>query len=570
MNYGLLEVMTLIGSLGLFLYGMKLMSESLQKVAGNKMRDILASMTSNRVKGVLTGILITSLVQSSSATTVMVVSFVNAGLLTLKQSIGVIMGANIGTTVTAWIISFLGFKVSMSTISLPLIAIALPLLFSSKRSKKSWGELIVGFSLLFIGLDFLKGSVPDIKSNPQMLEFLKDFNNPTMMSIALFMLIGTVLTILIQSSSAAMALTLVMCNEGWISFELSTAMVLGQNIGTTITANLAAMVANTSAKRAARAHLIFNVLGVLLALIFFNPSMHALDHVIRSLGEISPFPKAGESVIASQHAMPIALSIYHTMFNILNTGLLIWFTKPIADFVTKITPSKDQEEEEFHLKHIKTGLLSTPEASLYVAKQEIVHYGEITQKMFKHLTKLYGEDKDKAYSKRLSKIEKYEDSCDQMEIEIAGFLTKVSETKLSQRSSEVISAYYKAIDNIESIGDSCNSIARHVDRKRSLKLEFPEAIEKKLHIMSSYLNDALTIMVKNLSQDEQVDIKDALSIEREIDNYRNILKSDHLINLENKIYDYQVGIIYNDIFSEYERMGDYIINVSQTLISIKS
>lgn len=569
MNYGLLEVMTLIGSLGLFLYGMKLMSESLQKVAGNKMRDILASMTSNRVKGVLTGILITSLVQSSSATTVMVVSFVNAGLLTLQQSIGVIMGANIGTTVTAWIISFLGFKVSMSTISLPLIGIALPLLFSSKRSRKSWGELIIGFALLFIGLDFLKHSVPDIKSNPQMLEFLKDFNHPNMGSIMLFMLIGTVLTILIQSSSAAMALTLVMCNEGWISFELATAMVLGQNIGTTITANLAAMVANASAKRAARAHLIFNVLGVLLALVLFNPSMEALDYIIRSMGHTSPFPQAGESVEAAQHAMPIALSIYHTMFNILNTVLLIWFTKLIAKIVIKLTPLKDNEEEEFHLKHIKTGLLSTPEASLYVAKQEMVHYGELTQKMFNHLQKLYKEDKDKGYSKRLSKIEKYEDSCDLMELEIATFLTKVSETKLTQRSSEVISAYYKAIDNIESVADSCNTIAHHIDRKRGLKLEFTEGVEKKLHIMSGYLADAINVMIKNISSDDNVSYEEALSIEREIDNYRNILKSDHLINLENKVYDYQIGIIYNDIFSEYEKMGDYIINVTQSLKAVK-
>ncbi|QZT36191.1 Na/Pi cotransporter family protein [Halosquirtibacter xylanolyticus] len=569
MNYGLLEVLTLVGSLGLFLYGMKLMSESLQKVAGNKMRDILASMTSNRVKGVLTGVLITSLVQSSSATTVMVVSFVNAGLLTLKQSIGVIMGANVGTTVTAWIITYFGFKMSMSTISLPLIGLALPLLFSSKRSRKSWGELIIGFSLLFIGLDFLKHSVPDINSNPQMLEFLKDFNNPTMSAIFMFMFIGTVLTILIQSSSAAMALTLVMCNEGWISFELAAAMVLGQNIGTTITANLAAMVANTSAKRAARAHLVFNVLGVLLALVFFNPSMHVLDGLVRFLGVTSPFPRAGEAIEATQHAMPIALSIYHTMFNILNTLVLIWFTKPIADFVTKITPIKDQEDEEFHLKHIKTGLLSTPEASLYVAKQEMVHYAEITQKMFKHLEKLYKEEKDKGYSKRLSKIEKYEDSCDNMELEIATFLTKVSETKLSERSSEVISAYYKAIDNIESIADSCNNIARHIDRKRGLKLDFPEMIEKKISIMSGYINDAIAVMIKNISSDDTVNMEEALSIEREIDNYRNILKSDHLINLENKVYDYQVGIIYNDIFSEYEKMGDYIINVTQSLKTVK-
>jgi len=343
MNYSFIDFLTLIGALGFFLYGMKVMSESLQKVAGDKMRDILAKMTSNPVKGVLTGLLITGIIQSSSATTVMVVSFVNAGLLNLIESIGVIMGANIGTTVTAWLISLLGLKINISILSLPLIGIGFPLLFSKKNKTKFWGEFIIGFAMLFMGLDFLKNSVPDINKYPEVLSFLANYTSHGVWSFLLFLGVGTVLTMIIQSSSATMALTLVMCNNGWISFDIAAAMVLGENIGTTITANLAAAVANVSAKRAARAHLMFNVMGVIWVSIFFQFFLKLIALFMLKSGGNSPFEDA--------HSIPIALSIFHSAFNIVNTLIFIWFTKFIALIVTKMVP-QGEESEEFRLQYI--------------------------------------------------------------------------------------------------------------------------------------------------------------------------------------------------------------------------
>ena len=357
MEYGLFDFLKLIGSLGVFLYGMKLMSEALQKVAGERMRHILSAMTSNRVKGVITGILITAIIQSSSATTVMVVSFVNAGLLSLVESIGVIMGANVGTTVTAWLISILGFKVSMAEISLPMIGLCLPLLFSNKRSRKNWGELIIGFGLLFIGLEFLKNSMPNLDENPEMFTFLQEYADMGYASYILFMLIGTVLTILIQSSSATMALTLVMCANGWINFEIAASMVLGENIGTTVTANLAAMVANSTAKRAAFAHFLFNVFGVIWVLSIFPLFLGWIEALSVAMGIGNPE--------TSVEAVPMALSLFHTAFNISNVLILIWFTKLIARFATKIIPAQETGNDAFKLKHIKIGLLSTPDTSLF-------------------------------------------------------------------------------------------------------------------------------------------------------------------------------------------------------------
>ncbi|MFO7828502.1 MAG: Na/Pi cotransporter family protein, partial [Bacteroidales bacterium] len=376
MNYSLLDFLTLIGSLGFFLFGMKLMSEALQKVAGDKMRNILAKMTSNPIKGVFTGFLITAIIQSSSATTVMMVSFVNAGLLSLLESIGVIMGANIGTTVTAWLISLLGFKIDISIISLPLIGISFPLLFSKTKKNKFWGEFIIGFAMVFLGLDFLKGSVPDIKSNPEILAFLSNYTSDGILSHLLFLAIGTILTIVIQSSSATMALTLVMCNNGWIPFDIAAAMVLGENIGTAVTANIAAAVANVSAKRTARAHLIFNILGVIWVSIIFSYFLSAIDWFIAKTGGVSPYD--------SPHAIPVALAIFHTAFNVANTLLFIWFTKLIEIVVTRIVPMRD-DTEEFRLKYINTGMLSTSELSIHQAKKEIIVFAQRVEKMYHYV-----------------------------------------------------------------------------------------------------------------------------------------------------------------------------------------
>ncbi len=563
MDYGLADILTLIGSLGLFLYGMKLMSEALQQVAGDKMRTILAAMTSNRIKGVMTGVLITALIQSSSATTVMVVSFVNAGLLSLVESVGVIMGANIGTTVTAWLISLLGFKVSMSAISLPLIGLSLPFLFSQNRSKKNWGELIMGFALLFIGLQFLKDSMPDIKSNPEILNFLTSYTDMGFASTLLFLAIGTLLTILIQSSSATMALTLVMCNSGWISFEMAAAMVLGENIGTTITANLAAMIANTSAKRAARAHLIFNTFGVIWMLI-------SLPFFLKGIAWANMNLLGGGDPFTNTAAVPISLSLFHTGFNILNVVFLIWFANFIVMVVTKLVPVKEDVEEEFKLQHIKTGTLSTPEASLFLAKKEISSYVKSTKKMFSYTKQAFNETNDKTFNKLFEKIDKREDESDDMEVEIANFLTQVSETRLSTENSERVRAYFKMVSDIESIGDSTLNIAKAMKRKREQKAWFPQELRDNINKMFALVDDALDIMHENTKKEfNDVKIKKAWEAERDINDYRTLLKTEHLANVEENKYKYQAGIIYNDMFSECEKIGDFCINVSEALNEIK-
>ena len=525
MNYGIYELLKLIGSLGVFLYGMKLMSEALQKVAGERMRHILAAMTSNRVKGVITGILITAIIQSSSATTVMVVSFVNAGLLNLVESIGVIMGANVGTTVTAWLISILGFKISMAEISLPLIGLSLPLLFSNKRSRKSWGELIIGFGLLFIGLEFLKNSMPNLNENPEMFTFLQQYTDKGYGSYILFMLIGTVLTILIQSSSATMALTLVMCANGWIDFRIAASMVLGENIGTTVTANLAAMVANTTAS-------IFLGIG--------DPATN-ID------------------------AVPMALSLFHTTFNISNVLILIWFTKLIARLVTRIIPMKESNNDVFTLKHIKIGLLSTPDSSLFQAQQEIMLYGKNTERMFHKVSECL-ELSNKDFEKNFAPLEKMEDESDKVEVEIANYLTKVSESKMSTENSQRIRAMFKIVSEIESIADSSLNITNAIHRRNEQNITFPPELTGKLKHMFALVEEALNTMCVNLGMEyREVNAKKAYELEQAIDNYRTILKQEHLLAIEEKRYDYSTGILYNDIFSECEKIGDYAINVTQAI-----
>lgn len=561
MEYGLADFLKLLGSLGLFLYGMKLMSEALQKVAGDKMRSILSAMTSNRVKGVFTGILITALIQSSSATTVMVVSFVNAGLLSLIESIGVIMGANIGTTVTAWLISILGFKVSMAKLSLPLIGLGLPFLFSNNRSKKSWGELIMGFALLFIGLQFLKESMPDIKSSPEILNFLGRYTDLGYGSYLIFLIIGTVLTVLIQSSSATMALTLIMCSNGLISFEMAAAMVLGENIGTTITANLAAVIANTSAKRAARAHLIFNVFGVIWVLAIFPWFLSIITHINHWIGGGNPYTDSG--------SVPVALSVFHTTFNILNVCILLWFTKFIANVVTRLVPNKETDEDMFSLKHINIGLLSTPDASIFQAKQELAHYADNVREMFK----MAGESLDmnkKDFDKAFIKLGKLEDESDDAEVQIANYLTKVSETKLSTTNSKRVRAGFKMVSDMESLADSAYSVAKAINRQYEQKAMIPEELKEKLRNMFALVQDSLDEMCKNTRLDyEIVTLKKANELENKVNEYRSILRMEHIKFVQDKLYDYATGVIYTDIFEECEKVSDFAINVSEAISEIK-
>jgi len=556
------NVLTIIGALGLFLFGMKMMSEALQKVAGNKMRHILKRMTSNRLKGILTGFIVTTTIQSSSATTVMLVSFVNAGLLTLIGSIGVIMGANIGTTVTAWIISILGFKVSMSALSLPLIGLSLPLFFAKRHSQKSWGEFLIGFAILFLGLQFLKDSVPNINENPEFFSFLSHYTDLGFLSIFLFVLLGTAITIVIQSSSATMALTLVLCFNGLIPFEMAAAMVLGENIGTTITANIAAMVANTSAKRTARAHLIFNVFGVVWMLLIFNLFLSGINSFIIKTEGTSPFIDTA--------IMPIALSLFHTTFNIINTIILVGFAKPIAKVAEWMVKSEDEDDETFKLQYINSGFVGTPELSIIQAQREIGLYSKKALKNFSYVPKLLMEKKDKSYSKILKKFTKYEDLIDLMEVEIGKYLGKIAENELSSSASKRIRAMLDIIDNIESIGDICYQVGITIDNKNQQKVWFTQDIRDNLQKIFDAIDNTLNIMVNNCENDyHKIDIQKALDAEHLVNDLRDQLRDEHVENLGKNKYNYETGVYYIQLITLLERLGDYAFGVSKAIDQVE-
>ena len=584
MDYGIFELLKLIGSLGLFLYGMKLMSESLQKLAGNKMRQILTAMTSNRVTGVLTGVFITALIQSSSATTVMVVSFVNAGLLDLVGSIGVILGANVGTTVTSWLVAVLGLgKFSMSDLALPIIGCTLPLLFSKKRSRKNWGEMFVGFGLLFLSLRFLQESMPtNLQDYPGVGEFIQKISFLGFRSWMIFLLIGAVLTTIFQSSSATVALTLVICSKGWIGYEDAAAMIMGENIGTTITANLAAAIANVQARRAALAHCIINVFGVVWLFAIFTPVLKFIGDlsVTLHLSRYNPMysdprllneafsPEARAGVTASINAaMPLVLSLFNTLAKGLNVAILIWFTKMIARLVSRIIPPKPGDDT-FTLKHIKIGMLSTPDASLFQAKQEISLYGQNTLDMYRKMVQAFDISRGD-YEKEFDKLQLMEDESDQVEVEIADYLTKVSESRLTSENSQRVRAMFKIVSEIESVADSILNVSKAIYRRNEQGITFPEELSNKLKHMLALVDDSIVTMCTNLTTEYKVvNPKKAYELEKAINDYRTILKQEHLIAIEEKRYDYSTGILYNDIFAECEKIGDYTINVTQAMKEI--
>ena len=599
MDYTFFDFLKLVGSLGLFLFGMKIMSEGLQKLAGNKLRDILSAMTKNRILGVLTGILITALVQSSSATTVMVVSFVNAGLLSLAQSIGVIMGANIGTTVTAWMISLFGFgKFSISMLSIPLLGIGLPLIFSSNSKRKSMGEFIFGFAFLFMGLDFLKESMPDLQNNPEVLSFVQNFSEMGFLSTIIFLFIGALLTILVQSSSATVALTLIMASRGWIDFPSAAAMIMGENIGTTITANLAAIPANISAKRTAFAHFIFNVLGVLWMLIVFRPFVGMVENLVSQfslnpagmssfLSSLSPHEftqitslpdteltadlQAKQAMFHQyEAATSYGLSLFHTLFNILNVSIMIWFVKVYEKIcMTIIRPKGDEEDEEFVLQYISTGLLSTAELSILQAEKEVEVYAARAKKMFGFVRKMTNMNhNEKKFMKLYKRVEKYEDICDRMEVEIGSYLSKVAEGKLSNQSKEHIRAILRSVTEIESIADSACNIGRHLKRKAEAGAVFEPELIDNINTMYALLDNALENMQLML-QDNKIseeDLAKSHELESEINFQRNEFKKKNVESLNSHAYSYQNGVFYMDIISECERMGDYIINVIESIM----
>lgn len=567
-----MQIFTLLGALGMFLYGMNLMSSGLQKAAGDKLRGFLTAMTSNPFKGVMTGLGITSLIQSSSATTVMVVSFVNAGLLTLAQAIGVIMGANIGTTVTAWLVAWLGFKADISILAIPLMAVGFLCSNSKKNQRQNIGELIVGFSLLFLGLSFMKESVPDLNQTPEVLEFVKSWASHGFGSVLIFLVFGTVLTLVLQSSSATMAITLIMLSMGWIPFNMACAMVLGENIGTTITANIAASVGNTQAKRAAMSHTIFNLFGVIWALILFKPFLALVGSIIELFG--LPNPAAEGFIVnpdsaADSTAALYGLSMLHTLFNTFNTLILIWFVRFIEKAVKRIIKSpKNQESDAFRLKYISAGPLATPELATEQAFKEIIHFAEISRNGLGYAKQALMESDADKFEELRKKLVKYEEISDKIEYEIASFLNAVSASDISEATSIKIKAMYKIIGEMESLGDSGEAISRILARRNIHKKSFDEATIKHLMDMTEAVDGAYEAMIANLNaahNGELEDISNAYNAEEHINTLRNNLRDAEIEDIEEGGKNYQTSVYYIDIVNELERMGDFIINISQDL-----
>lgn len=569
---GIMQIFTLLGALGMFLYGMNLMSSGLQKAAGDKLRGFLAAITSNPFKGVATGLGVTTAIQSSSATTVMVVSFVNAGLLTLTQAISVIMGANIGTTVTAWLVSWLGFKADISILAIPLMALGFLFSNSKRNQRQNIGELIVGFSLLFLGLSFMKESVPDLGETPQVLDFVRAWSSHGFGSVLIFLAFGTVLTLVLQSSSATMAITLIMLSMGWIPFNMACAMVLGENIGTTITANIAASVGNTQAKRAAMSHTIFNLFGVIWALILFKPFLALVGSIIELFGLPNPAAEGfvvSDPTSADGTAALYGLSMLHTLFNTINTLILVWFTKYIERAVTYIikTP-KNKENEAFRLKYISAGPLATPELATEQAIKEIIHFAEISRNGLDYAKQAVGEKREDKFEELRKKLVKYEEISDRIEYEIAAFLNEVAAGDISEVSSMRVKAMYKIIGELESLGDSGEAISRILSRRNIHKKSFDDTTIKNLMDMADAVDGAYEAMITNLKAAHDGTLKDisnAYNAEERINTLRNNLRDAEIEDIEDGGKNYQTSVYYMDIVNEFERMGDFIINISEDL-----
>ena len=568
----MLQLLTLLGALGMFLYGMNLMSAGLQKAAGSKMRGLLTAMTSNPFKGVLTGLGITTVIQSSSATTVMTVGFVNAGLLTLSQAVGVIMGANIGTTVTAWLVSLLGFKADISLFAVPLMAVGFILSLSKRDKRRHISELIIGFSLLFLGLSLMKESVPDLKETPEVLAFIQNWTSYGFGSVLIFLIFGTVLTLVLQSSSATMALTLIMVNMGWIPFEMGAAMVLGENIGTTITANIAAAVGNPNARRAAMAHTLFNVFGVIWALILFTPFLKLVGTTITWLGLPNPMDIVHSADVAmtadEEMASLYGISMLHTLFNLFNTMILIWFVPVIVKAVEKMIKGKaTAEEESVKLKFIDAGPLSTAELAIGQARNEVIHFAEISRRNIDHIRQAIAAGNSTEFEAARQRLVKYEEISDRIEYEIAQFLNALPEDSISEETRTETKRMYKIIGELESLGDSGESISRILARRNSHEKSFTQEQKSNIEVMLATVDKAYGIMIDNLSakEFEPLGLRMATDCEVEINELRNNIREEEIRKIEIDGANYQSSVYYLDTISEIERMGDYIINISQAL-----
>lgn len=601
MNYSILDFLGLLGAVGLFLYGMKVMSEGLQKAAGDRLRNILSAMTRNRFTGTVTGLFITALIQSSSASTVMVVSFVNAGLMTLAQSMAVIMGANVGTTFTAWIIALFGFKVDISAFALPLIGLAVPLLFSKKSKTKSIGEFTIGFAFLFMGLDMISKYVPDLQSNPEMFAFLQRYASMGFGSVLIFCLVGVVVTMIIQSSAAMFAITLIMCSKGWITFDLACALVLGSNIGTTVTPLLASMSGNVAAKRTAMGHLLFNLFGTIWTLAVFYPFVDLNSWITEEIGQGDPAglynyvsnlqatdPGVYNQVMATgvptddgvvlhhrsviaqmQVSVSFGLSIFHTVFNLINLSIMIWLTNVYVKIVEILVPAKHSGDDEFQLKFISAGILSASELNISQAEKEMHVFAERVGRMLPMArdlvhTKAGSDDFNRTYSR----LEKYEEISDRMELEIANYLNRCAEGRLSNESKRRLTAMLSIDSEIESIADAMLGVGKILLRKQESGVHFNDEIYSNIDLMFGYVEKSVGGMLKVLSNLENVDEHDIIACynrEREINNLRNQLRTANVVNINGRHYEYQSGIYYMDIISTLEKAGDFIINVVDTI-----
>ncbi len=600
MNYTFLDFLGLLGSVGLFLYGMKVMSEGLQKAAGDRLRNILGAMTRNRFAGLITGFFITALIQSSSASIVMVVSFVNAGLMTLQQSMAVIFGANVGTTFTAWIISLFGFKVDISAFAIPLMAVAVPLLFSSKSRTKSIGEFIIGFALLFLGLNMISNYVPDLQNNPEMFAFLSHYASLGFRSILIFVAVGCVVTMVIQSSAATFAICLIMFSKGWIDFNLACAIVLGSAIGTTITPILASLSGNIAAKRTAMGHLLFNILGMIWCLALFTPFTKLIQDICISTGVGDPdslykfvnnlqitdpeiynnlFNKAlPEShplharlsailsqVMTMQVSASIGLSVFYTIYKIINVSIMIWFTKLYVKIVEWIIPAKSKGEEEFNLKFIRGGLLAASELNITQAEKELHVFAERVGRMLPMAQELlHTKEGSDDFSRLYSRLEKYEEISDRMELEIAHYLNRCAEGRLSNAGKLRIASLLKIVSEVESIADCCVGAGKIMLRKQQSAAKFTPEIYASLDSMFALVEKSMSRMVALLNNLDHIDTHEIIAgynAEREINNYRNLVRNANIESINNKQYEYQAGIYYMDLISDLEKTGDYIINV---------
>lgn len=582
MNYSVIDFISLLGSVCMFLYGMKVMSEGLQKVAGDRLRNILGIMTRNRVTGVLTGVLITALIQSSSASTVMVVSFVNAGLMSLAQAMAVIFGANVGTTATTWIISAFSFEVNISDYSILLLAAGVPMMFMKKSAYKSMGEFLVGFCFLFMGLDLISTYVPNLQENPDMLRFVTNYTTLGYGSVLIFFTLGIVFTMIAQSSAATFAITLIMCSQGWISFELGCAIILGGNIGTTITPVLASLSGNLAAKRTAMGHVLFNVLGSLAVLCCFHPFTELVADITTACDGINPLSisdaqeagmrgttlldERGGMTARAQSCIAFGLAMFPTVFNAVNLMIMIWFTKLYVKVVCWIMPTRHKEdEEEFVLKYIGRGLLSASELNITQAQKEILLYGQRVERMIGMAKKMiHLEMKDEEYQPTFDRIEKYEEISDRMEMEIGTFLNRVAEGRLSPEGKMRVAGMLRIVSEIESIADGCYNVAKTLNRKNQIHVEFNDGVLKEIDRMYDLVSDAMTNvlgLLEELETPENSRIVAAYNKEREINNLRNNLRDGNIFNINNKEYDYQEGIFFMDLIGEAEKLGDYMLNV---------